>query len=171
MFATFSTCNVRSLPFRYNFAKRLFWQVHTLHTFWRLPWAQHPPLVCLNKRNANHAADQYLLHLKKNSLPCLLRPLASTTDVFLFLVPFSANPREACAWESQSISRCEIPRPARLAPSTMPRLKWLICLFFPILKPNYTSASHLHHLDMSKCIDLLPCDWLSGFLCWQVIAR
>ncbi len=35
----------------------------------------------------------------------------------------------------------------------------------------WTSESHLHHIQMPKCIELLPCDWLIGNLCYKAIEQ
>ncbi len=35
----------------------------------------------------------------------------------------------------------------------------------------WTSESHLHHILMPKCIELLPCDWLIINLCYQTIEQ
>jgi len=66
---------------------------------------------------------------------------------------------------------CEILRPARLTPTTIPRSKSLKSPFFPVLMLGLNfSKSSSPHLD-PKCIELLPCDWLISNVCYQAIEQ
>ncbi len=63
----------------------------------------------------------------------------------------------------------EILRTGRLAPTTIPCLKSLKSLFFPILMLGLNfSMSYSPHLE---CIELLPCDWLINNLFYQAIEQ
>ncbi len=65
----------------------------------------------------------------------------------------------------------EILRPARLAPTNIPRPNSHKYPSSPIWCLVWTSASRLHHIYIPKCIELLPCDWLISNLFYQAIEQ
>ncbi len=83
------------------------------------------------------------------------------TGYFLLFGPFSVNPRDGCVCENPNRSAvCEILRPARLAPTTVPRSTSLKNHFLPHSDARFELQEVV--FTTSRCLNALSCCHVIG---------
>lgn len=95
-------------------------------------------------------------------VPAVSHTVLRCCSTYVVIVVTSGNYSHCydCCLLIGRLSVYEILQPARLAPTTMTRSKSLQSPFFTFWWSLGTSASHVDHVYIPKCIELLPHDWL-----------